>query len=462
MDAIIHRLCWHIKIKNTQQSALQAQKEVAALSGSAGFLKMLEEALSKILPEDAHYSIDKLELDLGKLPTAVWTNEDKKRLSQALVKSLYAAKIGSEKPNNQLVKTSAQQHVADVFRSFIVSGNLPNQLPASARTVNDVALWLAAKLTQKDVQNGLAALLKNDHFFAESLGKWPLKGLFHSLIKKLEQPPKGAQWFVVVVDLLRVSKTKASSETAHFRVLAWQFLLAEDSNRNAFFAEAQKIVSSAANDSQPQAKEKFTSILRKLEKETSVLPTLSEEKAPVFRAAADQKTDAPSAYKTENTFFIRNAGFVLVAPFLPMYFAQLGFVKENKITKPEKALRSLALLDVADAHETGADLALFKVLCGMPINDLVLPNMRTSAKQRNEAQNLLVEIIKHWKVLKNTSPASLRSGFFWREGSLKQHPDKWELTVETKAQDVLLAHLPWGIGIIKLPWMSKPLHVNWG
>jgi hypothetical protein len=35
------------------------------------------------------------------------------------------------------------------------------------------------------------------------------------------------------------------------------------------------------------------------------------------------------------------------------------------------------------------------------------------------------------------------------------------LQVEQKAVDVLLNTLPWGIGVIKLPWMKEILHTEW-
>ena len=36
-----------------------------------------------------------------------------------------------------------------------------------------------------------------------------------------------------------------------------------------------------------------------------------------------------------------------------------------------------------------------------------------------------------------------------------------ELRVEPAPFDLLLHHLPWGIGIVKMPWMPEPLYVEW-
>jgi hypothetical protein len=33
--------------------------------------------------------------------------------------------------------------------------------------------------------------------------------------------------------------------------------------------------------------------------------------------------------------------------------------------------------------------------------------------------------------------------------------------VEKKGYDILLDYLPWGLGLVKLPWMNKPIYVLW-
>jgi len=37
----------------------------------------------------------------------------------------------------------------------------------------------------------------------------------------------------------------------------------------------------------------------------------------------------------------------------------------------------------------------------------------------------------------------------------------WLLQVEQKPVDVLVNHLPWGIGTIRLPWMQEILYTEW-
>ena len=37
----------------------------------------------------------------------------------------------------------------------------------------------------------------------------------------------------------------------------------------------------------------------------------------------------------------------------------------------------------------------------------------------------------------------------------------WTLQVETRAVDVLLDQLPWGLSMIRTPWMHAMLNVDW-
>ena len=48
-----------------------------------------------------------------------------------------------------------------------------------------------------------------------------------------------------------------------------------------------------------------------------------------------------------------------------------------------------------------------------------------------------------------------------RRGALRPHEEAWRLTVEPGPFDMLLDRIPWGYGLLKLPWMAQVLHVDW-
>ena len=74
---------------------------------------------------------------------------------------------------------------------------------------------------------------------------------------------------------------------------------------------------------------------------------------------------------------------------------------------------------------------------------------------------LLKSVLSNWPALKNTSIAGLRESFLNREAKLQLQDESWKLIVQSKAFDMLLDGLPWSYSTIKLPWMEKPIYVDW-
>ncbi len=100
-------------------------------------------------------------------------------------------------------------------------------------------------------------------------------------------------------------------------------------------------------------------------------------------------------------------------------------------------------------------------MCGIPVDDVLLPSEKLSDEIKSECEELLGEVLRHWSKLKNTSAAALRETFLQRNGKLTEVENGWLLNVEQKGFDILLDSLPWGIGTIKLPWADYKLHVEW-
>ena len=84
----------------------------------------------------------------------------------------------------------------------------------------------------------------------------------------------------------------------------------------------------------------------------------------------------------------------------------------------------------------------------------------TEAEQA-EADLLLAAVIDHWTALGDASPDALRGTFLTRPGKLSRRGDDDVLQVEPQSFDILLDRLPWGIGAVRLPWMTRPLWVEW-
>ncbi len=162
--------------------------------------------------------------------------------------------------------------------------------------------------------------------------------------------------------------------------------------------------------------------------------------------------------------YINNAGLILLHPFLETLFEHLGLTIENKWineVSQQKAVLVSEFLITGNTEFEEFNLALNKILCGINIDEIVPTYNRPDEETKTECDNLLKAVITHWEALKNTSIAGLREAFLQRNGKLTRVDDGWLLQVEQKSIDILLGQLPWGIGIIKLPWMNEMLYVEW-
>ncbi|MDQ6764154.1 MAG: contractile injection system tape measure protein [Bacteroidota bacterium] len=162
--------------------------------------------------------------------------------------------------------------------------------------------------------------------------------------------------------------------------------------------------------------------------------------------------------------YIVNAGLVLLHPFLQTLFEHLKLTKENiwlDEASQHKAVLVLAFLATGNDAFEEFNLMLNKILCGVAIDEVVVTEQQLSEEIKNECDALLNNVITHWSVLKNTSIEGLREAFLQRNGKLSKVDNGWLLQVEQKAIDVLLGHLPWGIGFVKLPCMNEMLFTEW-
>lgn len=163
---------------------------------------------------------------------------------------------------------------------------------------------------------------------------------------------------------------------------------------------------------------------------------------------------------------VQDAGLVLLHPFLPQLFTATGILRDDqRQPDPERLGRAAALLHWL---ATGRDevfefeLGIVKPLLGLdPEAPLAVANGLLDAADREQGELLLAAVIGHWRALGHSSVHGLRLSFLQRPGLLRRVERGWELRVEPQAYDMLLAKLPWGIGVVKLPWMTKAIFTDW-
>ncbi|MDT3740685.1 MAG: contractile injection system tape measure protein [Candidatus Kapabacteria bacterium] len=169
--------------------------------------------------------------------------------------------------------------------------------------------------------------------------------------------------------------------------------------------------------------------------------------------------------KSKDIYFITNSGLVIFHPFLEKLFEQLDLFKNDSLTKPDSQHKAILLtqyLITGKEEFYENELILNKILCGLPVESEVNTKLKITENEKEKCRSLIEAVLEHWKTMSGSSFEALRETFLQREGKLDlSSPYSYELWVEEHGVDILLAQLPWGIGMIKTPWMENYLTVNW-
>jgi hypothetical protein len=159
---------------------------------------------------------------------------------------------------------------------------------------------------------------------------------------------------------------------------------------------------------------------------------------------------------------VRNAGIVLCQSYIQILLERLDLVDQDQFVSPEARLSAVRYLRFLVTGQCDAqDLSLDKVLCGLPLAVSVEQDFTVSQGDAEMIQGLLESIVNYWPAIGASSIAGFRSNWLVREGILSETSECWNLIVGKRAYDVLLDSCPLPYSVVKLPWMSKPLHVEW-
>lgn len=167
---------------------------------------------------------------------------------------------------------------------------------------------------------------------------------------------------------------------------------------------------------------------------------------------------------------VRNAGMLLVHPFLPRVFQRAGYMDETNVkfkdrTSKVRAVFLLQYLVYGEEREyPETELLLNKILVGKEPG-FPLPRRCPLTRQETELIDSLMSGVKNmWTKVAHTGDPALRQSFFQREASMSskgENPVRWKVKVMEKAYDVLLDTLPWPMGMVRHPWMNDIIEINW-
>lgn len=310
--------------------------------------------------------------------------------------------------------------------------------------------------------------------------------LWTMLLPSVAVEAQGRHTEAIIICLLR-EKLQLSPDELHWLSLHRPELVHDDEVKKAVKSilqkEGSKHISREPNKEENPGTESKASTKKKKEEDQKKKKTIKEKDGgePVnihndeershrvaVKISSGEKEDG-KAYEEitpamEEGIYISHAGLVLLHPFLHTFFKKRELVKNDEFIDTEKAERAICLLH--ELAESGAEvqeynLVLAKLLCGWPLQKPVNTGIEFTGEEKEEVQNLLTAAIEQWEILKNSSPAALQGGFLQREGKLFFRGERWFLQVEKKPIDILLAHLPWTLSMVRLPWMKQLLSVEW-
>jgi hypothetical protein len=170
-------------------------------------------------------------------------------------------------------------------------------------------------------------------------------------------------------------------------------------------------------------------------------------------------------FSEEEAIYIPNAGLLILHPFLISLFEELKLLDaDHNFLSGECRDKAIVLLNYLCTGEDEYDeteMVFNKILCGSKPEDNLPNDIWLTEKEKIECDHLLDTVIKYWEALKGSGKEALRETFFKRNGKLSFKSDQYLIQVEKNATDILIERLPWGIGIIQLPWPGYLIHVEW-
>ncbi len=398
----------------------------AKISETAGLIAQAIQTLSEYIEKERSGKIetaDKTVADLLALILQLIPSLKKDRFRQDNLKNKLLSKVKQKPdPGLEIWEWLAEN---DFLRSVLEQEASQKEIQAIPAKIARIMAGMAGK----------KKLLSESPFVGTSKEK---------LLRQLEID----SWSILLHEVLVLRKKASSDELitvllSHKKIDPWHIMLGKE-----FFGSNWKKLAESKQTLEKRADNK-------------VLQEELRRNQPIIQKQLSDKVLPDVA---EKTFFIPNAGMILLHPFLSTFFQKLKLLKDRKFPDTwhqQKAVLILHYLATEEDRSTEFQLVLPKHLMGWPLNMPLDHTISISPEENTEGKNLLVAVIDHWGALGSTSIEGLREGFLQREGKLEKKPDSWLLTVEHKAIDILLDKLPWNLSVIKFPWMKDFLKVEW-
>ncbi|MBL7813093.1 MAG: hypothetical protein JNL57_12800 [Bacteroidetes bacterium] len=162
--------------------------------------------------------------------------------------------------------------------------------------------------------------------------------------------------------------------------------------------------------------------------------------------------------------WVENAGLVLLGTYLPAFFRELGFWDGQSWVNERmqhKAAWILQKIVFPELAVVPADMLLNKIICGIPAGEDIETRFHFTTRLRKECQDLLDAVVQNWDALKMKDSRGFPPAFLQRNGRLSFDFGQYQLSVEKNSYDILLDRLPWSYSTLKLPWNNYLIITDW-
>ena len=169
-------------------------------------------------------------------------------------------------------------------------------------------------------------------------------------------------------------------------------------------------------------------------------------------------------YSDKSTVYINNAGLILISPFLPQLFSNLGYIRNSNFKSETEQLRAVNLLEYICNNEIEApeyNMSLNKILCGLDLNTPLPLQNELNDKEKFYSIELLDSVIKLLGKSGAISTEEFQKSFLKRDGVIYISGDYFKLRVENRTYDTLLDNIPWCFEDIKHQWLEKKIEATW-
>ena len=454
---IIQRQHYEI-IMRQQKTALDIQQRLEEIN-TMYVLPQLAEKMDKYFSNDDVVTIDKLELNLGKISK----DADGREWARLIIDCL-EIQLKLFETVNAKTKKHKRQHLAESWIWYLKTGVLPaDSIYNSVREI--IADLFAEEKTIIAFDEDAKELIR--WFLLNNADTYAIKRItsFELPVKKIHVQLIFPGFTNENIDQLDDEITRVSFPkplTNFYKQRLWESvlnkLIKETVSKDILIKHLIEEIKVRSNELKAEAN-KDEDIIFVFKKANDQAETNKHK-----QYLENNKETASKASMPEPEIFISNAGLCLLAPWLTNFFKETGLVNENKFIDHEKQEHAIYLLHYLITKETDPteEVLLFpKLLCGWPLQMPVFDKTEITGHEINECEDLLNSVIQNWSVLKNTTTEGLRESFLQRSGKMTEQEDQFIIQPEQRSIDLLLEYIPWTFRMIRLPWMKKSVQIDW-